>query len=236
MSTLPKGGWILKHLVIIRFNYPETNKYYDLRHRILREICLGSLEKQTNKNFEILIASNETFQGYKTIPLGDDVGRLGINKDTIRSFVAEHYPERPLITTRIDYDDAALPTYIDTIQRHVAGDGDYVIDVHSYTANIGTGSFFAHYRKNHLGSMFLSLVEQGEEIKTALYFLHFRISQHYPIRKSKAPHCIYFIHPISFYGSRYLKDPRYNRGHERIPDECKPYVEKWNEIVREIEK
>jgi len=228
-----------KHIILIRFNYPKNEANLDIRKRYLEEICLHSLERQTNKNFSVLICSNLdlTFNSELDIFIVGDGNNHGkwkmdsTNRNKKLKELSENYEY--IITTRLDSDDVLLPNCIDIIQKNFQEKDKIIIDPSGYTYESRVNKFMEYTSSRP--SQFLSLIESTINPVYCYKKPHTNMKQLGPVITLDDLVRIYVVHDLSIFSSK-KSSSRYNGKVVEIPKNCKYYIEKWNELLKEIKK
>lgn len=119
----------MRHYIFTRFNLAKqhadrdkngqlvcTPEWYKHRHDIFQRVYLPSIEKQTNKNFKVLLAFNPNFPEHwenydfpETVSVIHDWPVNHVQKDLDDGI--------PILTSRVDNDDGLEPTYVERMQE-----------------------------------------------------------------------------------------------------------------------
>lgn len=228
-----------KHIIIIRFNYPKNEANLDIRKRYLEEICLHSLEQQTNKNFSVLICSNLdlTFDSDLDIVVvgdGNNHGKWqmdGTNRNKKLKELSENCEY--VITTRLDSDDILLPNFVELIQKNFRKKDKLIIDPSGYVYESRINKFMVYTTSRP--SQFISLVESTKDPMYCYAKPHGRMKTIGEVITLKDLIRIYVVHEMSIYSST-KPHSRYPGKIVEIPENCKYYIEKWNELLKEMKK
>jgi len=173
----------MQHYVLIRFNYEYLKKvnnpkrWLEERIEMYNTWCYPSLEKQTCKDFEILVlCDKETPEKY----LKKISGKLLFGTGSVSSLFAEYINKRNyndwVITTRLDNDDLLKPDSIRKIQAKFCNK-EMIIGGKNEILIIGDG----YYRDTTKSKQtpFLSLIEPPGNKKTVYYRPHTKMHKLY---------------------------------------------------------
>jgi hypothetical protein len=98
-----------------------------------------------------------------------------------------------ILTSRLDCDDMLLPTYIEDAQRWLKQPG--LLDFKGYMWDMRTRKFFemTRFDKNRT-SMFVTLAERPEKMKTVFHKEHSIMCQFFPVRVVTKRNWVFMIH------------------------------------------
>lgn len=206
----------MQHFVIIRFNFQPDDKYLDIRKRMLYELSMHSLKRQTNKNFRVAVITD--------LPDIDcDILIKPRSKQTplicpglIAQLPAYHQPDEFVLTTRLDMDDVLLPEFVEAVQSKFIPHDKLVIDVNGYNYDSRNDKMVIN--KPRHPSNFLTFVEYGESPKYCYHLKHPQM-RCYKTIKIKEPLRIFCFHSNSMLMSRF-KPGVYTKG---TPVDIKPF-------------
>jgi hypothetical protein len=210
----------IKHFVWIRFKYAADDKMLPIRTRYLNEICLESLRRQTNKNFQIVIS------GCADAP-------VELQLSSIKKLRDYHGDDEFIITTRIDSDDIALPNFIAEIQNNFVPQTKIVLDPYGYAYDVRIDKL-AQYNSPHT-SAFLSFIDYGKNAQYCNAYPHPQMGQHFTVRHIKKYCRIFCINSNSMLSSQ-RRPGSFTSGLEINKSPYLDYITKLKELDIELKK
>lgn len=184
----------MRHLLLTRYNVltrftdrsgfdPLDPEY--LRHRggLFRRYCVPSVLRQTCKDFTWIVFFDPATPAEHYAPLAGyaDVKlckTMAEGLDAVKAML----PEGPVITSRVDNDDALAPDFIERVQAAARAErrpGSFVISFERGLEVLLRSR--RHRRRVWIQNQFPSLVVDGALRKTILDFSHTRLDRMFPV-------------------------------------------------------
>lgn len=190
----------MKHFIITRFNYAPDYKYLPERIKLFEQYTLPSLQKQTNKNFMLVVLGKPDIriEGIQHIFLEWKENEGGHYVKPLVDFLKDCSTKDGIIlTSRVDNDDMYLPNYVETVQKIAETENvrlPYLIEQKGYWYDKRVEKYYTNerYRAN-LTSPFLSMVEKGT-YNTVFLANHSKMGKRFPVIFSENYGWIQIIH------------------------------------------
>jgi hypothetical protein len=178
----------MKHILITRFDYPSSYRNIEERIDLFRRFTVPSIQNQLCQDFTWAIKTK--------LPLSD-LGLDGMNVVKIDSEkkLQEFALDERIITTRIDNDDAVHTSYIAKIQFYAekVKDGTF-IDFNGYCFDSRKNKIYKSNKYVKVTSPFVSVVENGLNMKGIYMDFHNRLDKHGPVLKLDSRMWMQIIH------------------------------------------
>lgn len=197
----------MKHFVITRNLYKDDYPNKQERLNLIRRITIPSLRRQTSKNFIWILtgADGLTPSDFDGVP---HVVDAKFEKYIIGATEAGE----KIITTRLDNDDALLPSFVEDVQEAAADLTEALIDTAGYRVDARYRTVYQDTFYRSVPSPFLSLVETKKcrrcRIHTAYFDDHTLMHHHFPLTRTKSAGWVQVIHGLNKVMSRPEEDVR----------------------------
>ncbi len=203
----------LNHFLITRFSVPfddyqndksgakvRTPEWLEHRFRLFKTFCLPSVKAQTCQDFLWLVffdgntpeyfkkeIKNIKTQYRNFTPLFVD--SASAFHTSLKQTIAENCKENiPLITSRIDNDDALHGDYIKTIQQHASSNDDDFLLNFKWGLQLDLKSGVLYQSKDESNPFITRICKwQNQEIKTVFEFGHHEAEKFLPIKQITNP-------------------------------------------------
>ena len=185
---------MFKHFIFLRYNLkiydkPNAEEWMAERLELFKRFTLDGINKQTSKNFTVLMAFDERTPNIKEITDLLKVDFRVIHTDHLTYMRKLRREARYLITTRLDNDDSWHECIIKDIQAEFMLKTE-VIDFKGYQLDSNTGILYTNSRK-YANSPFITLIEQWADVKTVHYDQHSNMILHFNHKMiDKYRHCM----------------------------------------------
>ena len=192
------------HFVVTRFEVDLGRKFRDdhlgpppgsderlrARFELFRDVCVPSMQRQTVQDFTWLLFCDESRRStidpfLTTFPPGTfEVVYLDeiFTHHVVARHLEERAIERPLITTRLDCDDALPPDHVESVQAAVRsrpGRTEFLTFPVGFQHAQNCGAWYLTYTANN---GFVSFVEQGGTLDTVYCVGHEMVASRAPLR------------------------------------------------------